>query len=225
VPPAEFEQPASRIGGGGRRVRLGLVVWGAGLVAIVGIAVLGRPEATPDANRATLPSPTAPPAAADPALHDILVLSDPPEQPVTTVRVTVRGLAHDVVTQIELVLLRSEAQIARQTVVPRSLGRFTGVFTVGAPRDAGPVQILAIGRDRHGIPVVTVRQRVLLGALFVVTSRPAPGPSMRPPKGEDGLMGSLTLDPVPPAPSESEVAIQWVWPIGQLGWRTNPAQL
>ncbi len=134
----------------------------------------------------------------------------------------VRGQAADAVAQVELVLMRDERQLSRQTVHPRR-GRFVGVFTLGRPRVAGAIIVMAIGRDRHGIPVATVRREFAVAALLAAAGEP------RPMLGEDGIFGSRGVDlsafleRVPGRPvARPDLR---AWPVGDLGWQVNPTQL
>jgi hypothetical protein len=198
----EFEQPLEPVRAGRRRGRAGLAAWIVVLGGTAVVAVGGRlgadAAAPPQAAVATTePSTTAPAAR---VLPEVLVLTGRTDVEVRTVALTVRGRAADAVEQVELVLVREEDQVATQTVRRSSRGTFSGVFTLGAPRTAGPVTVVAIGRDRHGIPVATARQEVRVGALEAVgalgtrggaLARPTPS---RRPIGEDGLMGRIVLE-------------------------------
>jgi hypothetical protein len=223
----EFEQPARRIGGGGGRGPLWILVWVVGLVAVVGIALSGRgtdDRARPDPVVAEAsPGPVGP--AVSPA-PELLVLTDPSRE-VRTVALRVRGLAREPIAYVEVALVWVDTTLVRQISRPTGRGLFAAVFTIAAPRSSARVTVVATGRDTGGAEVASVRREVSLAAIDETAAQPRPLPT-RPPIGEDGLMGSLAFDlsspPPAPAPTRSPAPASWSWPVGRLGWQANPVQ-
>jgi hypothetical protein len=155
VPATEFEQPARRIGGGGRG-RLGLAVWAAALAGIVGFGVLGRPgngTATDESVAAVSASPQ-PTEKAEP----LLVLTEPTTQEVTSIAVHIRGRVTEPVHRVQLFLRVGRAAAASQIVRPTSNGLFGAVFTLPGPRSAGEGAIRAVGLDGFGMPLGSVNR-------------------------------------------------------------------
>jgi hypothetical protein len=101
---------------------------------------------------------------------------------------------------------------------------------VAAPRRAQSLTVVAIGRDEHGVPVVTVRRPVAVESIARAARSDTAAVPVRPRLGEDGLAGSRVVDMealeaardrangVPPR------AVRTSWPVGRFGWRTNPVQ-
>jgi hypothetical protein len=134
---------------------------------------------------------------------------------VTTVAVRVRGRAAATVDHVEIRLVRSSATLGRQTVRPTGTGLYGGLFTLGAPRAASGITVVAIARDADGAALAEAHKEIRLEALHAAAVVPPPAIRL----GEDGILGSRGVDLTVYAGGR-----EWSYPIGQLGWRTNPTQ-
>jgi hypothetical protein len=213
MPVTEFEQPARRIGGGAGRGRAGFAVWAVGLAGIVALGVGGRLSADSRAPTAVVTSTAS--ASAAPNAADALLTITAPDADVTTVAVRVRGRAAPAVDHVEIRLVRSSATLGRQTVRPTGTGLYGGLFTLGAPRAASGITVVAIARDPAGVVLAEAHREIRLAALHAAVLVPPPGIRL----GEDGILGSRGVD----LTAYAAVA-EWSYPIGRLGWRTNPTQ-
>jgi hypothetical protein len=218
----QFEQPVRRLGGSGRARTAGLAgAWGAGLVAVVALAVAGG-GASGDDPAARLADPAETPGLVMPSEPPAsIVLEDLGRIAVQTEDLHVRGGTQPPIAYVEIVLLRGGVPVAERIIRPMPDGSFSARIPLEAPRSAGTVTVLAIGRDTGGREVDAAQHSVAITALHAVLPR-LPQPT-RPPIGEDGLMGILGVD-LPEIPGPSPAPQTWQWPVGRLAWQVNPAQ-
>ena len=184
-------------------------MWALGLVAVVGVAVAGgavNRDAVPSASPAVVAdaSSAAPvAAAASPIdrLSSVIYLESPTttDQVITTASVVVRG---DVRTGIERVQILLQSRNAEPLVVrtfgpmnvdwhrdgPRRIP-FVMTLPLSDERPTGPMVVQLVAYDAAGHARGVFLRRIQIGALVDPTYGNG---AMRPPTGEDGLMGGIT---------------------------------
>ena len=184
-------------------------MWALGLVAVVGVAVAGGAL-----NRVAVPTPSAAPvpraSAAAPVvgavssidpLSSVVFLTSPAktDQVLTTDDVVVRGDVRMGIARIQVLLQsRSAEPIVVQSVGPMDLDwhrdgprrvPFDVALHLPDPRPSGPAVVQIVAYDAAGHARGVFVRRIQIGALVDPTSGSG---AMRPPKGEDGLMGGIT---------------------------------
>lgn len=184
-------------------------MWALGLVAVVGVAVTGGSP-----NREAIPSPpSAVPAEASTTvpkasavspidrMSSVIFLESPTttDQVITTAAVVVRGDVRTGIERVQVLLQSRTAEpIAVRTVGPMSVdwhrdGPRRIPFVVTLPlsdeRPSGPVVVELVAYDAAGHARGSFLRRVQVGALIDPTFGAG---AMRPPTGEDGLMGGIT---------------------------------
>jgi hypothetical protein len=184
-------------------------VWGLGLLIVVGVAVAGGAldrDAVPPSSATQVPraSGAAPVAGAvssiDP-LSSVVFLSSPAttDQVLTTATVVIRGDVRMGIARIQVLLQsRSAEPIVVQTVGPMNLDwhrdgprrvPFDLALALPDPRPSGPAVVQIVAYDAAGHARGIFLRRILIGALVDPTYGSG---AMRPPTGEDGLMGGIT---------------------------------
>lgn len=194
------------VGGTGRRGRLAAFVWGAGLVALVGVSAAGRltGDATgpvpPITGPAESPGPTVERPPAD-ASAPLLVLSEPGVASTFSAgRIRVVGYRRD---DGEVGVVRLSVQDERGRILDTGRvatdHRFEAVLRVPNPPSAGTIwlEVAAYAPDGTVVAAMTRSLRVVPRG---PGGHPADGPSSwqaSRPIGEDGIMGGRPFERLP----------------------------
>jgi hypothetical protein len=178
-------------------------------VAVVGVAVAGGaldPKAAPSPSAAQAPraSGAAPVVGAvssiDP-LSSVVFLASPAttDQVLTTADVVIRGDVRMGIARVQILLQsRSAEPIVVRTVGPMNLdwhrdgprrAPFDVTLPLPDPRPSGPAVVQIVAYDISGRARGVFLRRIQIGALVDPTYGTG---AMRPPTGEDGLMGGIT---------------------------------
>ncbi len=184
-------------------------MWALGLVAVVGVAVAGgvlNPEAAPAPSTAQVlrSSDVAPVVRAvssiDP-LSAVVFLAAPAttDQVLTSADVVIRGDVRMGIARIQVLLQsRSAEPIVVQNVGPMNLDwhrdgprrvPFDVALPLPDPRPSGPAVVQIVAYDAAGHARGVFLRRIQIGTLVDPTYGNG---AMRPPTGEDGLMGGIT---------------------------------
>jgi hypothetical protein len=194
---------------------LAIVVWGLGLLGVIGGAIAGGHSG----------SDAAPSAAADAAAHDtrssaetaeatgrgrfdsddiltpVVVLDTPSEanDVISTLGIEVRGRVREGGGPVVVMLESSTAErLIVVTVYPVRVpdpggsaptSSFIGTLPIPDPRPLGPAFVRVLGFDASGTAAHVVVRPIQIGAVLDPTYGDG---SERPPTGEDGLMGGIT---------------------------------
>ncbi|HUP54299.1 MAG TPA: hypothetical protein VM408_02240 [Methylomirabilota bacterium] len=178
-----------------------------GLVAVVAVAVAGgatsrQASVFPSASHADV-SPRAPVVSVAPsgeAMSSLIFLDAPAtsDQVVTTATVAVRGDLRLGVARLEILVRSTSAgPVAIQAIDSLSVDwrrdprriPFVATLSLPHPRPSGPAVIQVVAYDRSGRERGVFTRRIQIGALIDPTYGNG---AMRPPTGEDGLMGGIT---------------------------------
>jgi hypothetical protein len=184
-------------------------MWAVGLMAVVGVAVAGggldrQAAPSPPPTGVAEASPAVPAAAAASPidrLSSVIFLESPSttDQVITTASVVIRG---DVRTGIERVQVLLQSRTAEPIVV-RTIGPmnvdwhrdgprripFVVTLPLADERPSGPMVVQLVAYDAAGHARGVFLRRIQIGALIDPTFGSG---AMRPPTGEDGLMGGIT---------------------------------
>jgi hypothetical protein len=172
--------------GGARRGRTAIAVWALGLIAIVGVAITGRPgdaNVTPRTAAIVFASPTDP-ASLDPTVApipapELIVLGSPAEagMTITTRELVVRGFVQSAAVTIRVTLeARGNRVIDDATIRPAlafaerpSTGRhpqFQVQFGLPNPRPNGRMIVQVAAYDREGRILDVIRRPIRVGPLL-----------------------------------------------------------
>jgi hypothetical protein len=194
---------------------LAIVVWGLGLLGVIGGAIAGghsgsdaAPSAAADATAHVATSSAGAAEATgrgrfdkDDILTPVVVLETPSEASaiISTRGIEVRGRVREGGGPVVVMLESSTAErLIVVTVYPVRIpdpgggaptSAFIGTLPIPDPRPIGPAFVRVLGFDASGTSAHVVERPIQIGAVLDPTYGDG---SERPPTGEDGLMGGIT---------------------------------